>query len=75
MHELKVSALLRPLFHYSSAQLTHGKSDTICQYTIQYSKYSVVLYSNYSSSIVVLTVIASMSIEHHSSETVITILY
>ena len=38
--------------------------------TIQCSNYSVVFYSNDSSSIVVLTVI-----EQHSSETVITILY
>ena len=47
--------------------------------TVQYSNYSVVSFPHYSSSIVVLTVIGHvymyLSIEHHSSDTVITILY
>ena len=53
---------------------------SVCQkkFTIQYSNYSVVSFPHYSSSTVVLTVIGNLvylSIEHCSSETVITILY
>ena len=40
-----------------------------------HSNYSVVSFPHYSSSTVVLTVFVYLSIEHHSSETVITILY
>ena len=42
--------------------------------TIMYSNCSVVLFSNYNSSIVVIAVHVHV-IEHHSSETVITTLY